>query len=187
MVLDSGGHYSDEVRLESRKHGVHWVIPIFGASVYGKPIANFPRKKEKKSKTYLTEVGTDNAKEIIYNRLKIQPDGDQPVHGCVHFPADDNICDEAELKQLTAETKRLKIEKGARVYRWDAGGRRNEALDCFVYALAALRISQQRFGLDLDRLAEAKPVDAQVISKQPTEHASAAGGWLQLGPGESWL
>lgn len=68
-----------------------------------------------------------------------------------------------ELKQLTSETKILKIEKGRRVYRWDARGRRNEALDCCVYALAALRISQQRFGLDLDALALAKPVDAEVV------------------------
>lgn len=184
---DSGGHYTDEVYAESRKHGVQWVVPIKGANLYGKPIANFPRQRTKGSRVYLTEVGTDNAKELIYNRLKLQPQPGIPVPGCVHLPANDEICDEAELKQLTAETKRLKIEKGARVYRWDAGGRRNEALDCFVYALAALRISQQRFGLDLDRLAEAKPVDAQVISKQPTEHAPAAGGWLQLGPGESWL
>ena len=150
---DSGGHHSETVRAQSRKHGLHWVVPIFGASTYGKPIANFPRKKEKKSKTYLTEVGTDNAKEVIYNRLKQQPDGNRPVPGLIHFPADDSICDEDELKQLTSETKKWILAKGRRVLRWDASKRRNEALDCFVYALAALRISQEKFGLDLDRLA----------------------------------
>ena len=204
---DSGGHYSDEVRLESRKHGVHWVIPIFGASVYGKPIANFPRKKEKKSKTYLTEVGTDNAKELIYNRLKIQPDGDQPVPGCVHFPADDNICDEAELKQLTSESKKWVVVRGRRVFRWDASKRRNEALDCYVYAIAALRISQQRFGLDLDELSRGQP---QVIERpqdepldesaeisapapepepathQPPAEPASVGGWVDTGRG-AWL
>ena len=110
---------------------------------------------------YLTEIGTDNAKELIYSRLKLHPQPGQPVPGCVHLPANDEICDEAELKQLTAETKRLKIEKGQRVYRWDAGGRRNEALDCFVYALAALRISQQRFGLDLDQLTVGPAIEVQ--------------------------
>jgi phage terminase large subunit GpA-like protein len=150
---DSGGHHSDTVRAESRKHGVHWVIPIFGASVYGKPIASFPRRKEKKSKTYLTEVGTDNAKEVIYNRLKLQKDGNRPVPGLVHFPADDLICDETELKQLTSETKKWIMARGRRVLRWDASKRRNEALDCFVYALAALRICQEKFGLDLEYLA----------------------------------
>ncbi|MGG6949252.1 UNVERIFIED_CONTAM: phage terminase large subunit family protein, partial [Pseudomonas aeruginosa] len=54
-----------------------------------------------------------------------------------------------------SESKVLKVVKGVQQYRWDNQGRRNEALDCFVYALAALRISQQRFGLDLERLAAA--------------------------------
>ena len=57
------------------------------------------------------------------------------------------------MKQLTAEKKKAVISKGKRVLRWDAGGKRNEALDCFVLAVAALRISQQRFGLDLEALA----------------------------------
>lgn len=154
---DSGGHYSDEVRAESRKHGIQWVIPIFGASTYGKPIASFPRKKDRRSKVYLTEVGTDNAKELIYARLKLQPDGQRSVPGCMHLPADDLICDEDELQQLTSERKKWVVHKLQRVMRWDSGGRRNEALDCAVYALAALRISQQRFGLDLDLLASQNP------------------------------
>lgn len=161
---DSGGHHSETVRAQSKKHGLHWVIPIFGASTYGKPIASFPRKKERKSKTYLTEVGTDNAKEVIYNRLKLQPDGNRPVPGLIHFPADDAICDDDELKQLTSETKKWILAKGRRVLCWDASKKRNEALDCFVYALAALRISQEKFGLDLDLLA----MEAQYVPESGT-------------------
>lgn len=145
---DSGGHYSDEVYAESRKHGLQWVIPTKGYSIYGKPIAVFPKTKNK-SGVYLTMIGTDNAKELIYNRLRIQPQPNQAVAGCVHLPANDDICDESELKQLTSEAKITKIEKGRRVTKWDAKGRRNEALDCFVGALAMLRVAQQRFGLDL--------------------------------------
>ena len=52
------------------------------------------------------------------------------------------------------------------MYRWDAKGRRNEALDCFVYALAALRISQQRFGLDLNALA-AEPTTNTTSDERP--------------------
>lgn len=146
---DSGGHYTDEVYAQSVLHGARWVIPMKGANTYGKPIANFPRKKTRKH-VYLTEIGTDNAKELIYNRLKIQPQPGTNVAGCVHLPANNDICDESEIQQLCAEIKVAKIERGKRVYRWDSGGRRNEALDCFVYALAALRISQQNFGLDLN-------------------------------------
>jgi phage terminase large subunit GpA-like protein len=77
------------------------------------------------------------------------------------LPANDDICGEDELKQLTAEKKILRISRGKRIYVWEAGGRRNEGLDCAVYALAALRISQQRFGLDLELLMGAKRPVAQ--------------------------
>jgi phage terminase large subunit GpA-like protein len=177
---DAGGHYSDEVAAESRKHGPQWVVPVFGASTYGKPIANFPKRK--KDKVYKTEVGTDNAKEIIYSRLRIQvPQPWVSTPGCVHFPLNDLICDEDELKQITAEKKKSVISKGKRVLRWDAGGKRNEALDCFVYALAALRISQLRFGLDLDALALARPaVQKQVEKPTPTNTPQpSSGDWLK--------
>lgn len=181
---DSGGHYTDEVYAQSKQHGIMWVIPLKGANVYGKPIANFPRRRNAKG-VFLTEVGTDNAKELIYNRLKIQPQPGQLVSGCVHFPVNDEICDEDELKQITAEAKVAKIERGRRVYRWESDGRRNEALDCFVYAIAALRISQQRFGLNLDD-------EPELIQKRPEINHSAppaqppGGGWLQTGEG-GWL
>ncbi len=172
---DAGGHYADEVHAESRRHGVHWVIPVFGASTYGKPIAKFPRKRDKNQRTYKTEVGTDNAKELILSRLKQPVDHGksnawEPQPGVIHLPANDDVCDETELKQLTAESKVPKMVKGQRVYRWDAKGRRNEALDCLVYAIAALRISQQRFGLDLEALAcaEVRPVAGEVLEKVKT-------------------
>lgn len=173
---DAGGHHSDVVAEESIKHGVRWVIPIFGASTYGKPIANFPRRR--KNKIYKTEVGTDNAKELIYGRLNVvvpQPWISTP--GCIHLPLAD-WCDEDELRQLTAERKKPVMVKGKREMRWDSGGRRNEALDCLVYALAALRISQTRFGFDLEtleaaRLSAAKPVEAVVVKRERPKKQSA--------------
>ncbi|PSJ23824.1 terminase [Halomonas sp. ND22Bw] len=189
---DSGGHYTDEVYGQSKKHGRRWVVPVRGAPIYGKPIQNFPRKRNQKG-VYVTEVGTDNAKELVFNRLQIQPQPGTPVPGCVHLPVDDELCDEEELKQLTAEVKVMKIEKGRRVYRWDAGGRRNEALDCLVYALAALRISQQRFGLDLeaanDPVVPAPPAAASTPTTPapaPPASPSAGGGWLRT-EGGNWL
>lgn len=167
---DSGGHYTDEVYAQSKHHGLLWVIPMRGANVYGKPIANLPRKRNAKG-VYLTEVGTDNAKELIYNRLKVQPQPGKAVPGCVHLPANDEICDEEELKQLTAEVKVPKFERGRRVYRW-VTNRRNEALDCFVYALAALRISQQRFGLDLNSTAAVVLEPGQPTRPRPRRRVS---------------
>lgn len=189
---DAGGHYSDEVAEESVKHGVRWVIPIFGASTYGKPIANFPRRR--KNKVYKTEVGTDNAKELIYSRLRIQvPQPWSATPGCIHLPLID-WCDEDELRQLTAERKKPVMVKGKRELRWDSGGRRNEALDCLVYAIAALRISQLRFGFDLDaleaaRLAAARPAKTEVVAKrindQSAQDANAA--FLSTTGNSPWL
>lgn len=152
---DSGGHYTDEVYAESRALGVTWVIPIKGASIYGRPIATFPNKRHPVSKVYLTMVGTDNAKELIYSRFKMPLTPNEAQPGFIHLPANDTICDEDEVKQLVSESKVLKIIKGRRVSRWEAGGRRNEGLDCLVYAMAALRISQLRFGLNLDEIEPA--------------------------------
>lgn len=181
---DSGGHYTDEVYAESKALGISWVIPLKGHSQYGRPIASFPTKRDRKSGVYLTMVGTDNAKELIYNRLRMEyrPDAQQP--GFIHFPADDMICDEDELKQITAETKRATISQGRRVYRWRAGGKRNEGLDCLVYALAALRISQTRFGLNLELIE--KPGTQPGPIAQPTNQPAKAGNWLDLGENK-WL
>jgi phage terminase large subunit GpA-like protein len=170
---DSGGHYTDEVYAQSKRHGLFWVIPTKGHNVYGKPVAEFPRTKNKAG-VYLTMIGTDNAKELIYSRLKLQAQPGAAAPGVMHLPANDEICDESELKQLTAEIKVLKIEKGQRVYRWDAKGRRNEALDCAVGALAMLRVAQQRFGLVLD-----SPPEESSPSTPPNTRRSTRSGYLK--------
>lgn len=191
---DSGGHYTDDVYAMSKKLGVMRVIPLKGANVYGKPIANFPRKRTAKG-VYLTEVGTDNAKELIMAMLRIDPDVDVRKPGAIHFPLNESVCDDIELQQLTAERKIPKRENGRIVYRWDAGKRRNEALDCFVYALAALYIAIEKFGINLDKLSKVTPI--AISSDQPKEpkpkaakQANANAAYLNGGGGGSsggWL
>lgn len=191
---DSGGHYTDEVYSMSKKLGIFTVIPTKGASQYGKPIADFPKSRNRRG-VFLTIVGTDNAKELIYSRLRIQPEPGEPVPGCIHLPANSEICDQDEIKQLTAEVKRTKVQNGQRVYRWDDMGRRNEALDCCVGALAALRISQQRFGFSLDapppRQPPEKPDSNPASTKDDSEKKGGGGGgsdWLGIkNSGGGWL
>ena len=151
ICWDIGGIDQTIVYERSRKHGVFRVIPVKGASVYGKPVANMPRKRNK-SGVYLTEVGTDTAKEQIYHRLTLLPAGDERLAGAVHFPNNPEIFDLTEAQQLTAEEQVEKWVNGKRKILWDSKKRRNEALDCFVYALAALRISISRWQLNLDSL-----------------------------------
>ncbi|MEG9988999.1 terminase gpA endonuclease subunit [Escherichia coli] len=85
ICWDTGGIDPTIVYERSKKHGLFRVIPIKGASVYGKPVASMPRKRNKNG-VYLTEIGTDTAKEQIYNRFTLTPEGDEPLPGAVHFP-----------------------------------------------------------------------------------------------------
>jgi phage terminase large subunit GpA-like protein len=93
-------------------------------------------KRGSKSKTndIVFMIGVDTAKEAIYGRLRAQ----HPGPGYVHFPREAAF-DEEYFAQLTAEQVVTRYREG-RPYRvWVPMRPRNEVLDTFVYALAALR------------------------------------------------
>lgn len=142
-LIDSGGHFTDEVYNFSKKYGVRKFIPIKGHNVTGKAVATMPRKRNAKG-VYLTMVGADTAKEISASRLKIL----EPGEGYMHYPVSDEF-DEEYFKQLTNERRKLKVTRGVRTFVWDAGGRRNEPWDTTQYNLAAIRLLQQNFGVNL--------------------------------------
>jgi len=117
------------------------------------------RTKNSGDRLYI--IGTDTAKDDLAARLAIaiEDDGD---HGgttprAIHFPAEGLSADYFE--QLTAEHAVTEIKGGTPVRGWEkkVEGARNEALDCFVYGLAA-RLS---LPVRLDRPARiAKPRNA---------------------------
>ncbi|MBU0994879.1 MAG: phage terminase large subunit family protein, partial [Proteobacteria bacterium] len=78
----------------------------------------------------LWPVGTDTAKSTIYSRLRI-PD---PGPGYCHFPV--GLSDDFFV-QLTAEKQVTRYVKGFPRLEWIKIRKRNEALDCCVYAYAA--------------------------------------------------
>ena len=77
---------------------------------------------------YYYHISTNRYKTLIYGRLNIRrnPVDPQPP-GYIDFPSD---LEGEYFKQLTAEEK---LSDGS----FDAGGRRNEALDTMVYAMCA--------------------------------------------------
>ena len=93
-------------------------------------------------------VGTPVAKGELYRWLKLEWPTDEALEagsafppGACHFPQ----YGEEHFKQLTAERLVTRIVKGFPRGSWEKEpGRRNEALDCRVYARAAAAI----FGLD---------------------------------------
>lgn len=81
-------------------------------------------------------VGVDGGKAILYARLKMQTAGP----GYIHFPRESAFDDEY-FAQLAAEKLVTKI-KGTRPFQeWVQTRPRNEALDCLLLALVALRLS----------------------------------------------
>ena len=85
---------------------------------------------------------------MVYRRFGIS----DPGVGYCHWPVRDDY-DEEYFKQVTAEERTKRYSKGHAFYIWDAKRKRNEALDCWVLNLAAIRILQQHRGIDLARLA----------------------------------
>lgn len=91
----------------------------------------------------------DSVKDAVYARLKLT----EPGSGFVHFSRDR---DAEYFRQLTAERVVTRFEKGRPIRSWQPkrDGERNEALDTFVYASAALQ-GLISMGLRLNEEAEA--------------------------------
>ena len=102
-----------------------------GTSQEGVPISGKPSKQKNGVNLYL--IGTDTAKDLLFSRLTIT----EPGPGYIHFPT---TLTEEYFKQLTAEKKKTKFIRGFKHYFWDKTRERNEALDLFVYNIAALNI-----------------------------------------------
>jgi phage terminase large subunit GpA-like protein len=130
--VDSGGHYTQQVYNYARLRAGRRVFAIKGIGGEGKPVAGRPTKNNI-GKINLFPVGVDTAKEIVYARLKMKEEGD----GYCHFPIGR---DEEYFRMLTAEKKVTKYFKGRPRMEWQKIRTRNEALDCRVYATAALAI-----------------------------------------------
>jgi phage terminase large subunit GpA-like protein len=106
-----------------------------GISGPGRPVVQISRKqKGRKTRDIdLYQVGVDDAKGIIYARLKATDSGP----GYCHFPLER---DEEYFAQLAGERLVTKYYKGFPRKEWQKVRPRNEALDCRVYAFAALKI-----------------------------------------------
>jgi phage terminase large subunit GpA-like protein len=108
-------------------------------------------------------VGTDTGKDVVYSRLRIDKSGP----GYLHFPIG-GAFDQTYFDQLTSEVVRTRYQYG-RPYRvWLLPpGKRNEALDCTVYALAARHAT--RIPLLLPRLDSSSTSDDEVDKTPPAD------------------
>ena len=136
-AVDSGGRHTDEVYQFCRLRRWRNIFAIKGASKPGRPvIAQRPsmvdvtwKGQTERNGAELWFVGTDTAKDWIYNRYPFE---EGP--GALHFANDlpDDFFD-----QCVAERKVARYVKGYKRIEWVKGkAERNEALDLMVYNLA---------------------------------------------------
>lgn len=152
VCIDSGGHHTQRVYEFTKGKLARRIWAIRGASEQGgkrSPVWPTTVPSRRTRKTYKpTIIGTNAAKDAIRSRLHI----DKPGSGYMHFPADR---DRNYFEQLTAERLVVKESRGRRYRVWECpAGRANEALDCRVYAYAAL-VALFQLNLKLNREADA--------------------------------
>ena len=132
--IDSGGHYTQQVYryCQARKRSRIWAIKGLGGA--GRLV--WPKRPGKGTKIRVDVwgIGVDTIKDLIYGRLKKVTD---PGPGFIHFDAD---TEQEWFDQLTSETLVYRVTQGRRVRIWRprSTGVRQEALDCMVYAYAAM-------------------------------------------------
>lgn len=165
--IDSGFKADKVYRFTAANAKRRWWA-IKGVSGAGKPV--WPRRTSRAGRTRapLFTLGVDAAKEVIYGRLnKIN----EPGPGYMHWPALD-CYDEEYYAQLGAESVRTKYVRGVPVREWYQRKERNEALDCRVYAYAAM-IGRN---IDLNRRAD------RVVDLEPEVQEEAPEQWQAVAP-----
>lgn len=145
IAIDSGGHFTHEAYQYARERRKFNVLAVKGQSQRNKPVIGKPTKVDVNYRGQIIQrggrvfpVGTDTAKTTLYGRL-----GRVEGMGIIHFHQ--SLTTEF-YNQLTSEKKQVRYQKGFPVSEWvKISTRRNEALDCFVYAYAALNELYQKY------------------------------------------
>lgn len=176
-AIDSGGHHTSQVYAFARQRVARRVYAVKGVAGMGRPLAS-RGSKVGREQARLFMVGVDTAKELLMGRLKVA----EPGPGYIHFAGD---LDEEWFAQLAAEKAVRRSVKGQLRIEWVKQRPRNEALDCVVYALAALHIVAPR---GVPKAAPA-PAPAPAAPEQPLSAPirPAPGPFVQRKTPGSWI
>ena len=136
--------YKRQVYKFCKKHYGRRVFAIKGQGGEGVPIAGRPSKNNT-VKCPLFRVGVDATKDLLFARMRVR----EPGAGYIHFS--DELPDHY-FEQLTAEKVVTRFVRGYKKRVFVKIRPRNEALDCFCYAIAALSILNTDVNSILDRL-----------------------------------
>ncbi len=175
--IDSAGHRTSIVYDYGLRHAHRRVHVTIGRDGSSRPIVSAPSKTKfglNQRKVSLITIGVDSAKALLMSRLKLTEAGP----GFMHFPIAD-WCDQEFAEQLTAEVLRTKWKKGIPTQVWEKRRPRNEALDCAVLSIAALRLANPNFQLLSERLTTTKaPPPAPTVATRRPWLGGRRRGWL---------
>ncbi len=164
-----GIHRAGAVYLYVKLRQVRGVYATIGRAGAGRPIISSASNRKQGRTTLPVKVftvGVDEAKGILYARLKEQT----PGPGYCHFLEGEGY-DEEYFKQLTAEKRVIRYQKGFPKAEWIKTRARNEALDCRVQAHAALCLLNPLWGAVEKRLAPRLPFPEQaIVEPVPSGH-----------------
>jgi len=157
--IDSGGHFTQAVYEFVRSRTTARIYAIKGVGGEGKPPIGRPSRNNS-GRIKLFPVGVDTIKQAIFGRLRIASGPE-----ALRFP---KHLDEEYFAQLTAEKIVTRYTKGFPRREWIKIRPRNEALDCLVYALAALSSLNIRDWKRLERTAKVvETVEESVAQPEP--------------------
>lgn len=170
-----------------------WCIPTKGIPGPHRPLVEDEKKRRQRLRTRrkkgqpVEPLGVDQGKALLYARLKLPA----PGPGYIHFPRLPAFDDEY-FAQLAAERLVTKV-RGTRPFQeWEQIRPRNEALDCLLLSLAAVRLAPlvlKRGALSLASAPGTPADDAEPSAPAaPTARPSPAtkGGKLKLGASKRW-
>lgn len=165
--IDSGYNTGQVYAFVGKRN---WCFATKGVEGFGRPLVEDEKKRKqrlrikKKRGIPVEPIGVDGAKTLIYSRLKLT----EPGPGYIHFPQEASFDDEY-FAQLAAE-KLVTRFKGYRPFsEWVKTRARNEALDCLILALAALRLAN----VDLKIISDRKAQQAAGQPQQPQQRQIA--------------
>jgi len=158
ICIDSGGSHTQTVYKYCKANSGRRVFAIKGVGGE-RPLVTKPSKNNS-VKCLLFPVGVDNAKDLLMARLRVP----EPGAGYVHFS--ESLNDEY-FKMLTAEKVVLKYHKGFAKRTYIKIRPRNEALDCFVYSMAAYAILNVDINAMARRIESEREIEQDDVKSTP--------------------
>lgn len=174
VVVDSG-HRTSQVYDFVRQTGHPRVYAGKGIAGEGRPVVKVSRKTsgQRSRNVDVYAIGVDDAKGLVHARFR----STEPTSaGYCHFPLERDL---EYFEQLTAEKQITKYHKGFPRREWVKTRRRNEALDCRVYAYAALKILNPIWSALARKLQptidEAEPIEQRRSTQRPRRKGPGRG------------